>query len=92
MGLSKFRMKRLQSAFQSKAQEFAEEGYGHVGEKDIQAYFFDYAWKEDKPRSVGKQIKAVRTLTANQYFDYEKLRATVYDVSPLEEMDIENLL
>lgn len=92
MKLSKYTLMCLRPSFRYKAREFAKQGYGQVEWEDIEHYFLAYAWREKKPLSLPKKIQTVRALSANDYFDYAKLKATVYDVSPLEEMDIQNLL
>ncbi|MCZ0717123.1 post-transcriptional regulator [Aerococcus kribbianus] len=92
MEISKYTLMCLRPAFRHKAREFAKQGYGHINWEDIERYFLDYAWKREKPRSLVKKRQMIKRLSANDYFDYAKLKATVYDVSPLEDMDINNLL
>lgn len=91
MTISKYTLMCLRPTFRQKARQFEKQGYEKIEWEDIQRYFVEYAWKEKRPKTLPSQIKAIRSLTPNAYFDYAKLKATVYDVSPLDQMDIKNL-
>ncbi|WP_235585067.1 post-transcriptional regulator [Aerococcus urinaehominis] len=82
----------LKPVFKSKAREFARQGYREISSDDIATYFLNFAWKRQVPEKLSQQVKAVRQLDANHYFDYERLQVTVYDVLPLDEIDISKLL
>lgn len=92
MNISKWRLHLLRPYFRSKAQVFAEEGYPAIGWEDVERYFLQFAWKRQMPVRFREQKQAILTLAVNDYFDFERLEATVFKVSPLDEIDIDSLL
>lgn len=92
MNISKWRLHLLRPYFSRKAKAFVEEGYPAIGREDIERYFLQYAWKRQMPAKFREQKHAILALEVNDYFDFERLEATVFNVNPLDQIDIDSLL
>lgn len=92
MNISKWRLRLLKPCFNRKAKYFVAKGYPAISWRDIERYFIKFAWKRQMPTKYRDQKQAILDLEVNDYFDFERLEATVFNVSPLEQMDIDNLL
>jgi hypothetical protein len=92
MKVSNFEFLCLRPWFLSKSHSLKKQGYNGIEWQDIEEYYKEFAWKREAPKKFSDRIKRIQQLHANDYFDYAKLQATVYDVPPLEEMNIKDLL
>lgn len=92
MKVSNFEFLCLRPWFLSKSQSIKKQGYNGIEWQDIEEYFKDFAWKRQAPKTFRARIQEIKKLHANDYLDYAKLQATVYDVHPLDEMNIDDLL
>ena len=91
MKVSNFEFLCLRPWFLSKSQSIKKQGYNGIEWQDIEEYFKDFAWKRQAPKKFSARIQEIKNYT-NDYLDYAKLQATVYDVHPLDEMNIDDLL
>lgn len=92
MKVSNFEFLCLRPWFHSKSKKIKQQGYNGIKWQDIEEYFRYFAWKRQAPEKFSARVKEIKQLKANDYFDYAKLQATVYDVHPLDEMNIDDLL
>lgn len=74
-----------------KAREFHEMGYLNVTGADLWEYTTDFLWKQQVPAQYFRQVHDIMEITANDFFTFASLNAQVYNVTPLDEMNIEEL-
>ena len=52
-----------------------EEGYQEVTEKDMWDFLLHFRWKRQRPDSIQEMKLDIKKITANDYFDYQQLKA-----------------
>ena len=70
---------------------FAGQGYKKVTTEDLWDYCTNFLWKHKRPERYHKEIKDIMSIKPNDYFTYASLKAQVYKVSSLEEMNLDDL-
>lgn len=71
--------------------KFVKLGYSKVSSKDLWSYLTRFRWKHACPSSYRARILDMKQVTPNDYFTYESLNATIYNVPNLDEMDLDDL-
>lgn len=77
---------------ESKAKDFYRQGYANVSSHDLWEYLTSYRWKKGTPSRYYEIVNDIMKITPNQYFNYESLKAQVYDVKTIDQYDLSNLL
>ncbi len=75
-----------------KQEEFTSQGYNNVEKSDIWSYFERYKWKKEVPQYYHEVVQDIVDLTSNDYFNYARIKAQVYDVKDIEEYDLTELI
>ncbi|WP_256864645.1 post-transcriptional regulator [Marinilactibacillus piezotolerans] len=75
-----------------KQEEFSMHGYDQVTVDDLWKYCNTFLWKHSRPERYHQEVKAIMDITLNDYFNFASLEAQVYNVSSLDEMELEDLL
>ena len=70
---------------------FARQGYGKVTTKDLWDYCISFLWKHKRPSRYYEEVKDIMRIEPNDYFTYASLKAQVYNVSSLDELNIDDL-
>lgn len=70
---------------------FAEQGYQKVTTEDLWDYCINFLWKHDSPKRYFEKVQAIMAIKPNDYFTYASLKAQVYNVSSLDEMNLTDL-
>ncbi len=70
---------------------FAAQGYKKVTIEDLWDYCVSFLWKRKRPERYHEEIKDIMAIEPNDYFTYASLKAQVYNVSSLDEMNLEDL-
>lgn len=76
---------------QLKLREFLRLGYGNISEKDLWTYFTTYRWKKGRPEHYHQAVSDIMQATPNDYFNYETLKAQVYEVKSIDQLDLDGL-
>ena len=76
----------------SKAKDFEKQGYASVTARDLWNYLISYRWKKGEPSLYYEVVSDIMDITPNQYFNYESVKAQVYDVKSIDKYDLSNLL
>lgn len=71
---------------------FEKQGYDHVSSQDLWRYLKEFRWKHEMPSSFKARIQDIKQVKPNDYFTYESLNATIYNVPTLDEMDLDELM
>lgn len=75
-----------------KKEEFSDNGYDQVTTEDLWNYCVKFLWKHHRPPRYHEEVKDIMTIEPNDYFNYASLEAQVYNVSSLEDMQLDDLL
>lgn len=75
-----------------KQKDFLKEGYSEISSEDIWEYCTEFKWKRGMPQRYHQKVSDILSLTVNDYFNYASLKAQVYDVASLDDMEIDDLL
>jgi len=75
-----------------KLTEFKKHGYDQVSLEDLWEYCTDFMWKHHKQKRYHQEVSDIMAIDANDYFNYASLKAQVYSVSSLDEMELDDLL
>lgn len=75
-----------------KVNEFKQNGYDQVTLEDLWDYCIHFLWKHHKPERYYQEVRDIMSININDYFNYASLKAQVYNVSSLDEMEFEDLL
>lgn len=75
-----------------KLNEFKKQGYDQVDVDDLWEYCNDFMWKHRQPERYYQEVSDIMSINANDYFNYASLKAQVYSVSSLDEMELDDLL
>lgn len=70
---------------------FAEQGYEKVSTEDLWDYCVNFLWKHEKPNRYYEKVGGIMGIEPNDYFTYASLKAQVYNVSSLDEMNLTDL-
>lgn len=70
---------------------FAEQGYEKVSTEDLWDYCVNFLWKHKRPQRYYEEVRAIMGIEPNDYFTYASLKAQVYNVSSLDEMNLTDL-
>ena len=70
---------------------FANQGYEKVSMEDLWEYCEKFLWKHARPARYFEKVRDIMAIEPNDYFTYVSLKAQVYNVSPLDEMDLDGL-
>lgn len=70
---------------------FAKQGYEKVSLEDLWEYCEEFLWKHARPARYFEKVRDIMAIEPNDYFTYVSLKAQVYNVSPLDEMDLDGL-
>ena len=77
---------------QKKQKEFLRNGYDHVSIEDLWEYCTEFLWKHQRPERYYQEIEDILSIQLNDYFNYASLKAQVYSISSLDEMELDDLL
>lgn len=75
-----------------KRSELMKMGYGKITENDLWEYLVTYRWKKERPARYSKIVRDIMHISVNDYFTYETLKAQIYEVSSLDQLDLDGLL
>lgn len=70
---------------------FAKQGYQKVSTDDLWEYCLNFLWKHKRPERYFEEVRDIMAIGPNDYFTYASLKAQIYNVSSLDEMDFEDL-
>lgn len=70
---------------------FAKQGYQKVTTDDLWEFCENYLWKHQRPTRYFEEVRDIMAIEPNDYFTYASLKAQVYNVSSLDEMNLEDL-
>lgn len=70
---------------------FAKQGYNVVTTEDLWEYCQNFLWKHKRPARYFEEVRDIMAIEPNDYFTYASLKAQVYNVSSLDEMDLHDL-
>ncbi len=70
---------------------FAERGYKEVTTEDLWEFCLNFLWKHKRPSRYFEEVREIMAIEPNDYFTYASLKAQVYNVSSLDEMDLNDL-
>ena len=70
---------------------FAKQGYNEVSTDDLWEYCQQFLWKHKRPERYFGEVRDIMAIEPNDYFTYASLKAQVYNVSSLDEMDLDGL-
>ncbi len=72
--------------------EFRQNGYDEISLEDLWEYCTAYKWKHYRPSRYYQIVDDILTITLNDYFNYASLKAQVYNISSLDDMELDDLL
>ncbi|WP_423189737.1 post-transcriptional regulator [Alkalibacterium sp. f15] len=75
-----------------KLNEFRKHGYNQVSLDDLWEYCIDFMWKHHKPERYYQEVNDIMSINSNDYFNFASLKAQVYNVSSLDEMELDDIL
>lgn len=70
---------------------FAAQGYEKVTIEDLWDYCISFLWKHKRPKKYFEEVQDIMDIQPNDYFTYASLKAQVYNVSSLDEMNLDDL-
>ena len=70
---------------------FAKQGYKEVTAEDLWEFCLGVLWKHKRPARYFEEVRDIMAIEPNDYFTYASLKAQVYSVSSLDEMDFNDL-
>lgn len=82
----------LNKAVKSKCKEFHENGYLSVQELDVWEYLITYRWVKSGVLTLSEKKQDVLTVTTNDFFDFQRIKAQTRDVKGFDWNDIQDLL
>ncbi|SFK53644.1 Post-transcriptional regulator [Marinilactibacillus piezotolerans] len=75
-----------------KQEEFLKNGYDQVTVEDLWKYCNTFLWKHARPERYHEEVKAIMEIKVNDYFNFASLEAQIYNVSSLDEMELNDIL
>ncbi len=82
----------LKKAVEKKCREFQRQGYLGVEEEKLWEYLVDYRWLKEKPMNLKQKKVDVINILANEFFDYQYLKAQVDEAKKFSWDQIDDLL
>ncbi len=70
---------------------FAKQGYENVTIEDLWDYCLHFLWKRTSRQNYHEKVRDIMAIEPNDYFTYASLKAQVYNVTSLDEMDLGDL-
>lgn len=70
---------------------FAKQGYAEVTTEDLWDFCENFLWKHKRPTRYFEEVRDIMAIEPNDYFTFASLKAQVYNVSSLDEMDLDGL-
>lgn len=70
---------------------FAKQGYQEVTTEDLWDFCENFLWKHKRPTRYFEEVRDIMAIEPNDYFTYASLKAQVYEVSSLDDMDLDGL-
>ncbi|MEG0731601.1 MAG: post-transcriptional regulator [Vagococcus sp.] len=77
--ISKTKKWRLNPIIKECVVTFSKNGYQEISEEDIWRYILDYRWQKKCPETFQEMKKDLKKLSANDFFDYQQLKAMQKD-------------
>ncbi|GAB2478784.1 hypothetical protein GCM10008929_00750 [Alkalibacterium psychrotolerans] len=75
-----------------KLKEFRRQGYSEITVEDLWDYCINFLWKHKEPNRYYQKVNDIASISLNDYFNYASLKAQVYNVTSLDEMELDDLL
>lgn len=66
---------RLKKTVKKQVEFLLEAGYQEITETDMWEYLLTYRWKRGRPKKISLMKEDIVKVTANNYFDYQQLKA-----------------
>ncbi|MBP1042960.1 hypothetical protein I6N95_18255 [Vagococcus sp. BWB3-3] len=82
----------LNKSVKTKCKEFHENGYSSVQELDLWEYLVTYRWVKNDGLTLSEKKQDVLTVTFNDFFDFQRIKAQTRDVKRFDWNDIEDIL
>lgn len=70
---------------------FAKQGYQEVSIDDLWEFCLNFLWKHKRPNRYFEEVRDIMAIEPNDYFTYASLKVQVYEVSSLDDMDLNDL-
>lgn len=83
---------RLKRLVKKKCHGFEKSGYHKISEDEFWHYLLDYRWKKKDTSDYHSLLKDIKTVTSNDYFDYEMIKAQTSEVQSFDWQRIEDLI
>lgn len=77
---------------EKKQAEFRRNGYKEVSTEDLWEYCTAFKWKHEVPERYYQKVNDILNISLNDYFNFASLKAQVYNVSSLDDMEFDDLL
>lgn len=65
----------LKGTIKEQVKSLLKSGYTEVTEKDMLDYLVNFRWKRKQPEAIQEMKEDIKKITANDYFDYQQLKA-----------------
>lgn len=65
----------IKGTIKEQVKSLLKSGYTEVTEKDMLDYLVNFRWKRKQPETIQKMKEDIKKITANDYFDYQQLKA-----------------
>lgn len=65
----------LKGTIKEQVKSLLKSGYTEVTEKDMLDYLVNFRWKRRQPETIQEMKEDIKKITANDYFDYQQLKA-----------------
>ncbi len=75
-----------------KQKEFKRHGYDQVTIDDLWEFCTSFLWKHHRPTRYYQEVDSILSIHMNDYFNYASLKAQVYTISSLDDMELDDLL
>lgn len=85
----KIRLKRL---VRKKCREFEKNGYQKIIEEDFWQYLLAYRWKRNKMVNYQSMKMDLKSVSINEYFDYQVIKAQTMSSDMFDWNEIDDLL
>ncbi|WP_018659404.1 post-transcriptional regulator [Allofustis seminis] len=89
--LNELQYSQFEEWLEYKAREFHDLGYLNVTAEDLWEYVTTFLWKRQLPTRYFEQVHDIMEIRTNDFFTFVSLDAQVYNVTTLDEMNIEEL-
>lgn len=78
----------LKGTIKEQVGKLLKSGYTEVTEKDMLDFLINFRWKREQPDNINEMKTDIKKITANEYFDYQQLKA----VTKIDFDDLDHLL